>query len=47
MAELCSHTRRNDLRHEFNTMPELQWAGGYPFAILLMAVVFGVGAYEA
>lgn len=23
----------------FETMPELQWTAGYPFAILLMAVV--------
>ncbi|AWZ06717.1 magnesium transporter CorA [Streptomyces sp. ICC1] len=23
----------------FEDMPELKWAGGYPFAILLMAVV--------
>ncbi|QEU82791.1 magnesium transporter CorA [Streptomyces subrutilus] len=23
----------------FETMPELKWAAGYPFAILLMAVV--------
>ncbi len=23
----------------FETMPELHWAGGYPFAVLLMAVV--------
>lgn len=23
----------------FETMPELHWAAGYPFAILLMAVV--------
>lgn len=23
----------------FDTMPELKWAAGYPFAIILMAVV--------
>ncbi|MBT2470331.1 magnesium transporter CorA [Streptomyces sp. ISL-66] len=28
----------------FQNMPELKWAGGYPFAILLMAVVY-VGLY--
>ncbi|MEV4923894.1 CorA family divalent cation transporter, partial [Streptomyces roseoverticillatus] len=27
----------------FDAMPELHWAFGYPFAILLMAVVCGPG----